>query len=483
MNERGKKLKISSILALSLDGDRLRGCVLRRGNGTAEVVASLDVTLSVNPLSQDPELVGREIRQSLDAAGIRERRCALCLPVGWALSTTTQIPSALPESEWPGFLEMEAERTLSAPPETLVLDSSQYKPSSDGDSFVTLLGMSREHMERLEAVLKAARLQPVTFTLGLPLLQGSNVKAPQAALLLYATRSSVSLMIRYESGVVTLRSIDQAVSTEGANLVMDALLLSRELRITLGQIPAGVRSALKTVQLYGEASVVDRLATDLSPRLQSLGLAVNRVTRYGSGEFPLALPVETEVSDVMSLGTRLLSGQWCDFEFLPPKISAWQNFASRYSAKKLIYVAGLAAVCVVGVGVLFAIQQVELSKLRNEWASMGPKVRELETLQQEIKQFRPWFDESFRSLRVLRQLSEAFPEEGSVTAKTIEIREGSPIVCSGSTQDVQALYKATDKLRASSDVSELQMDQVRGDKPPLQFSFNFHWGDKNQNAQ
>jgi len=146
----------------------------------------------------------------------------------------------------------------------------------------------------------------------------------------------------------------------------------------------------------------------------------------------------------------------------------------------VFYAAGAAAVLALFVGAAFSVQQVELSRLRDQWAGMAPKVRELETLQQGIKQFRPWFDESFRSLSILRQLSEAFPEEGSVSAKAIEIRESAPVICTGTAKDVQALYKVTDRLRASPDVSDLQMDQVRGSKPPLQFSFNFHWNEKNQ---
>ena len=44
-------------------------------------------------------------------------------------------------------------------------------------------------------------------------------------------------------------------------------------------------------------------------------------------------------------------------------------------------------------------------------------------MQQQIRKFRPWFDDSFRNLTILRKITEAFPEEGDVTAKTLEIRD------------------------------------------------------------
>ena len=44
-------------------------------------------------------------------------------------------------------------------------------------------------------------------------------------------------------------------------------------------------------------------------------------------------------------------------------------------------------------------------------------------MQDKIKQYRPWFDESISGLSILRRLTESFPQDGSVTAKTLEIRD------------------------------------------------------------
>src|SRR5438128_2343846 len=75
-----------SLLGLAFDGGRLEGVALRRTNDSVEIKDSFAVSLSLDPLTNDPELVGREIRKHLDAAEIRERRCAVCLPLSWALT-------------------------------------------------------------------------------------------------------------------------------------------------------------------------------------------------------------------------------------------------------------------------------------------------------------------------------------------------------------------------------------------------------------
>src|SRR5204863_298637 len=79
-------------LGLPLDGSRLDGVVLRRTNGSMQLLQSFSVALSLDPLTAAPELVGREIRNHLDAAGVRERQCVVCVPLKWALTAHTEMP-------------------------------------------------------------------------------------------------------------------------------------------------------------------------------------------------------------------------------------------------------------------------------------------------------------------------------------------------------------------------------------------------------
>jgi hypothetical protein len=72
-----KPKRAGSVLGLALDGNRLEAVVLRRANGTLQVRQTVSTSLALSPLTDDPELAGREIRNALDAAGIRERRCAV----------------------------------------------------------------------------------------------------------------------------------------------------------------------------------------------------------------------------------------------------------------------------------------------------------------------------------------------------------------------------------------------------------------------
>ena len=170
------------------------------------------------------------------------------------------------------------------------------------------------------------------------------------------------------------------------------------------------------------------------------------------------------------------------FEFLPPRVTAWQQATARYSSAKLRTAAAAAAVVLLLVGGLFLFQQWQLMRLRSQWKAMAPKVKELEKITQEIHQFRPWFDDSVRALTILRQLTQAFPEEGVVSAKTVEIRDLSAVTCTGVTRDNQSLIKTVERLRSSGGIADLRVSTIRG-KSPMQFTFDYRWseGGKSEN--
>jgi hypothetical protein len=123
---------------------------------------------------------------------------------------------------------------------------------------------------------------------------------------------------------------------------------------------------------------------------------------------------------------------------------------------------------------VFFVQQIQLWILQSRWSKMSAKVAGLQADQDNIRRYRPWFAGTFPGLSVLRQLTLAFPEDGAVTAKTIEVRDGSVVSCTGNMRDIAALLAMQARLRTVPGVTELHLSQQRG-KSPMQFTFEFHW--------
>jgi hypothetical protein len=469
----GKRNRLTSVLGLALDGSRLEGVVLRRTNGALQLQQTFSVMLSLDPLTAATELIGREIRNHLDAAGVRERHCVVGVPLKWTLTAHTELPP-LPEADAVSLLQLEAERGFPCDVATLRLANSRC-PLSAGKQHVTLAGIPNSQLAALEQVLAAAKLKPVSFALGLAALQPPVEAASSGVLVLAIGENQVSLQITCGGGVAALRGLEGAIEDEAGRRKLHADLVAREARITLGQLPVELREAVKRIRIFGPRELAQQLADEMELRFEPMGLNIEIAVAYSPNEFGVQLPPEASVSPAFSLAARLLAGQTPVFEFLPPKPTALEQLVVRYASGRL-RTAGAAAVGVVAiVGGLFLFQEFQLILLRSQWSAMSAKAQELDGLQQQIQQYRPWFDDSFRSLTILRELTLAFSEDGAVTAKTVEIRDGNTVTCSGTARDNTALLRTLNQLRTAKGVTDVKLGQIRG-KSPMQFTFDVHYG-------
>lgn len=473
----GKGKRLTSLLGLSLDGTRLEGVVLRRTNGSLQIQQTFSVTLSLDPLTAAPELVGREIRNHLDAAGVRERRCVVGLPLKWVLATNTELP-ALPDADAASLLQIEAERGFPSDLSTLQLADSRCTLAGD-KKYVTLAGIAKSQIEPLLKVLAAAKLKPISCAPGLTALQPP---ASDGVLALNIGETHVGLQITGKGGIAALRSFDGAVGNVGGRRELEARLVTREARITLGQLPVELRASVKRVRIFGPRELARRLADEMELSFESAGMDVEIVEKYSPGEFGVELPANAPVSAAFSLAARRLAGQPLPFEFLPPKLTVLEQFVAKYSSGKFRGIGTTAAAIVALVLLLFLYQEIQLIRLRSQWSGMAAKVTDLSALQDKIQQYQPWYDTSFRILAILKQLTLAFPEDGTVTMKTIEIHEGNTVTCTGTASDNASWLRTYARLQGAPGLNDITVEQVRG-RSPIEFTFDFQWGNGNGGPQ
>jgi len=475
-----KRPRLSSVLGLVLDGSRLDGLVLQRTDGAIAARGHFSISLSLDPLTAAPELVGREIRNHLDAAGIRERNCIVGLPLKWALTSHIELPE-LPEADLASFMQIEAERGFPCDVQTLHVACSRCQPPGAKEQAL-LVGVPRTHLMALEQVLHAAKLKPVSFSLGINALQPAAAEASNGVLALAIGETHAALQITCAGGVAALRMLEGALEVEGGQRILHPDHVVREARITLSQLPAPVREAIRRVRVFGPRDLAQQLADEMELRFESMGLAVERVERYAGNEFGAELPADTAVSPAFSLAAGCLVGRAPVFELLPPKVTAWQQMAARYSSGKLRTTLMAAGALGVLVGGLFFYQQVRLWAVEAEAAKIAPTVKELKALQEQIRQYRDWYDTSFTAMTVLKALSAKFPEDPSVTAKTIEIRDLHTVICTGTARNYQSLLKTVESLRAVPQIRDVNLGSTRGQAPALQFTFTFTWNEGGPSA-
>ena len=403
-----KRKRVSSILGVALDGSRLEVVSLRRNNGTLHVRQSLVATLALSPLTDAAELVGQEIRNHLDQAGIRERNCVVCLPLSWIMSLQAQVPE-LSEADRASFLQLEAERGFHSGPETLLTVNSIFK-TPGGEQHATLLAVPRNQLEALRTRPARGQTQARPFrarhdrpAIGHGPSRDASFSWPCAAI-------QLTCKSRPAAALPPLRSLDGAIETQGAQKTIAADFIARELRITLGQLPNGLAQTPGRLKIFGQGELAKQLVNDLSPRIAAMGLKLEVTDKASAAQFDAPLPADIAGSTALALAANYVLGVDCQPDFLPPKVQPWRQLvATRLSPRKLAWVGGAAAAAVFCVIVAFGVQQWEIVSLQSKWKAIEPTVNELNGDQDQIAKFLPWYDTSFRDLQILRKLKDTFP--------------------------------------------------------------------------
>jgi len=461
-------------LGLSFTDGQLRAVLMARSKGKLEIVKSAAAALSLDLLQPESELVGREIANHLDAAGISERTCVIAIPASWVMSQHSALPELSPEDE-NSLLQIEAEKGFPCDLSQLQIARSAHRSATA--TYVTQLAVRKEQLEQLAAVAKAARLKPVSFSLGLAALPGVIASNGDGRITVAAESHGATLVVTAGGGIVAFRTCEAVIESEAGEKVVNGGALARELRITYEQVPADLRAGVRQLSLCGDEALVRQLAERLGDWARAVGFSIEmpKSTENRLGEMIAQSVAEQWLEPARS--THALAGSGSPVEFLPPRPGRLETMMARYNSKRLatagVLVGGLVAATIV----IFGWQEFRVLSLRSEWGVMEAQVTALKAVQDQIRAYRPWYDRSFTDLRILARVTQCFPENGSLTAKSFDVHQGAAVTTvsiSGTARDAQALLRAQEKLSKASEIEGVNLENISG-KMPAQFTLTFRW--------
>lgn len=467
--------RIPAVLAITLQSDRLAVDYVRRENGGSRLLRSLTVAHGADKVLGDPEGVGRSLATLLHTENIREHQCVVCVPPGWAMVTSADLPE-IEADDVPSFLELRAEREFPVSVGDLLLAHSPYEVANSGRQ-ATVAGLPRRKIEAVRRMLEAAGCRPVSISLALDPAWAEQSRDEHGGINVLVNGNHVDLVVVTGGGVAALRSIPNAgnLAGEGRSSVSGERLC-RELRITLGRLPSGVRGALSKVRFIGSPEAATAVFDATQTVLHGLGL---------QGMVPAGSPGRGDPpgSSAPGIGVaaaeRHLQGRPVLFEFGAPETTRWQLLLRRYDTRRHRWIAAAVVLTVLLPLLLLAFRVRAESQLRTEWKAMQSTVTELENLQGKIRQFRPWFASGAPSVDILHALVSAFPETGEVWAARIDLKEGAEVACDGFARDQGVWMAFLDRLGSQSGVTQLQVRSVRGEKP-MRVDFGFVWNPRNE---
>ncbi len=457
-----KRWQVRSALAITLESGRMVVDLVVRDNG-ASASPSFSLPFGAEAVIADPEKAGQELAAQLAAAGIRERRSVICIPPGWALTASTDLPEIASE-DLRGYLELRAEREFPIAVSDLRLAHCAYT-LPDGKRRATLAAVAAKRLVAVERMLEVAGYRAVSISLGVEGCR-SQAEAP-AALHFLANGNHVDVVIAAGGGIAALRSLPGP--TSAGEHGFDAGSFCRDVRIALGGLPDAVRQQLHAARFGGAPAAAETLCSGIRQQLERMGIESPACAPPRAGHDHVA-----HVGAASDAATSHLLGKPLAFEFVPPQTNRWQTLVQRFDSRRRRWFITAALALIVLPVLLFLIRSNIESGLSKEWNGMSKSVGEIETLQQKIRLSRPWFEPVPRGLQLLEGMMAAFPEQGEVWAKSVQITDASKVTCEGFARNQPALVAFLERLRGRPDVTELQVQQVRGENP-VQFSLTYKW--------
>ncbi|MDA0750946.1 MAG: hypothetical protein O2964_09580 [Verrucomicrobia bacterium] len=449
-----KKKKPTSVVSLDWGYQTLRFEYVRKSGNTCRSEGTGFVELPEDLFKENPETIGTKLRDALESAGIREKQCIGSLPIGWLFTSRTEIPE-LEGEDLEFFFETHAEREFPFPVDELSISRSVFtSPSHKPHALMGALPSAR--LDHLNRIMETARLKPLSWSVSCGGATFLKALPDANALCLIPTPSGFDLLAVCGNRLAMARSLNETDS---------AKQIAREIKISVGELSADLQGALKSCFYFQDTQKGDEFKEALQEVADRLDLKPTSLSNQNS--------------NALDLASDFLLNRSNPFEFLPPKVSPFQEWSQRISTGRNKWIGGGATAAALIIGLLFFWQGQKLQGLDEEWKAMEVQVGELEELQNRIRLYRPWFDETIPTLKLIKHLTEAFPERGDVWVKDLDIREPSTVICSGYARSNQAWLDMRKKLQESPEVKDLRVDQVREDKQ-LSFSFRYRWEESNQ---
>lgn len=457
------------VLGCYFAADHIAVVRAQRNNGAVKILQALSVPVAWDTVMQEPDQAGATLAAELKKAGIREHRCTAHLPIEAVMYASLALPE-MSEADVPSFVELQAEREFPLPLSEISLGHSAFANAEGGRSAM-LAAVPTKRLANVRRVLAQARLQPLSITVGIVDLLPQSLPN---SLNIVCHQSSMELAVAANGGIAVLRTL----AFGGADPV-DNLAIARDLKITLGRLPEKVRSSVTTVKLFGSRSAADKVLKATEPTLRSLGFKQFEFAGLKpAGEIVGMIEGEDMAQCVALAGLRrFLLEEKPRFQFLPPAPKPWEPLLAKMGTGRSRYAVGVPVAVAV---ILFAAAYIHsqmLANLEEDYKDIKPEVDRLEQVQERIRFFRPWMEQSSVSLDVLKCLSEAFPEDKNVWVKSVEFKDGDKVICTGFARTTQGVLDVVSRLQKRPEVRDVTNVSMRGDKP-VQFSFTFIWSKK-----
>lgn len=463
----------ASILGLAISERAIIAAEL--GASTAPTVHKT-ATLKLSAPIKDAASAGAMLRKFLKENGFSAGRVVLGLPAKQIMSRPWQVPPSTPTAA-AAILRLAAERQF--PPEfkDLIFDYAG-NPNPTEPSKVLLLATSKQHVDLAVGMAESAGLSVLGVTSSSLALSAAVKKPERNKILVSLSNESTELVINSDQGPRLLRYLpvesEHLLSANGSAGAAVATLGSELMRASL----AGGESTNHDLLLWDALGLRPDSLAALSDRY---GMAVSTARDLSLLQVGAPADAKADISvygPAVALALLARRGSIFPVDFLHSRLAPPKQ---RRIGRKIYWAIALAVVLAIAIAAsVWSLQnqQNKLDKLNESIKNMQPALSAARTLDAKVRTANGWYDNRPATLDCLLHLTEAFPQEGTVWATNISLRDNGVGTVTGKAIDYRDVLSIYDHMKNDPKFSKVVLNNTnmrQGNSKDTVFSISFNF--------
>ncbi len=387
--------------------------------------------------------LGQQLRQFLHERGFTAKKAVVGLAAKWVLAREVETPPATPEV-LAGVLGIQAERIFSMNASELVFDYCG-KASPSEKSQVLLLATRRQLVDEVKSLTTAAGLQVQSITVSafacgsIPSDNGSACRYG-----LYTRPTYCEFWGQSPCGPQFIKHIPLVVNGDPSGYA-DLLTAAVQRQVLLAsrqdQVPPHHVAAYDACGLSEDIfkRLNERLGPQIVVRSGRSGLLSKGSTTSSGGQEAHAVAAAAVALAAVRVERPVI-------DFLNPRIGEKKKADNK---RVLIWAGIVAAVCLIALGawlVGWRSDVLDIGEYEAQLEAMSADVTEAKGVVEQLTYADKWGDTTPRFLSFLRELTQAFPDEGYIWVTSLGLNEAGSASVMGKASSEAGFYEVWDKI-------------------------------------
>ena len=447
-----------TILGLAVDETGVVAAELEVRAGRPRLRRTGELSWAQEFRPENMRALGEQVRQFLRDHHFSARQAAIGLAAKWVLAKEITVPPASGEA-LAGMLNIQAERAFSLSAGELTFDYCRRAETPEKGQ-VLLLAAQRQLVQQIGELARAAGLQVRSITVSALALCTAGAAGQEPGYGLYVRPTYCEFWCRRDGASQFISHVPLSSHDGSADSHRELLIPTLRRALLLSSPRDAAPSCCITAygacrppddgvaplheQLAPEFTVVDGSAALLSQVLDSTD---------GQQEMPAVAGAAVALTAVQAGGPAV--------DFLNSKLA---RHRAPVRKRMMVWAAIIGGAFLIAVGGLLADwrrNSLDVAAYTKQLEEMGGEITAAREVVDRVSYARSWTSQQPQFLECLRQLTEAFPEEPRVWAKSLRLSEAGVGALIGKTDREDSFYKFLDTLKENKAFAEVKMVYLR----------------------